>query len=194
MIADRYSLLMWLFSWVSLLIWWVVWFYPLLLRAPHFQNRPSITVAGPTRAGLLLESAAIFLAFAFRNPLDSPPGIARAVAATVLGALAAVLSWTSVPHLGKQFRIQAGLYHDHELVRTGPYAVVRHPIYSSLLCMLLCTFLIVTRWEWAAVSLVLFIVGTEIRVHSEDKLLASRFGAQFESYRKQVPAYIPFVR
>jgi protein-S-isoprenylcysteine O-methyltransferase Ste14 len=43
-------------------------------------------------------------------------------------------------------------------------------------------------------SLALFICGTEIRVHSEERLLASRFGGQFDAYRKSVPAYIPFVR
>jgi len=183
-----------LFSRISLLFWWGAWFYPFIFRAPHFQKRPSVTVSGPTLIGLLLETSGFFLAFSSRLPPDSPPGIARAAAATILGALGVLLFWTSVTHLGKQFRIQAGLYHDHELVRTGPYAVVRHPIYSSMLCMLMCTMLLVTRWEWAAVPLVLFIVGTEIRIRSEDKLLASRFGPKFESYRKDVPAYIPFVR
>jgi len=182
------------FTWISLLIWWVVWFYPFAFRAPHLQKRPSITAVGPTRVGLLLETAAIFLAFAWRSPVDAGPGIVRIGIAMGLGAIATVLAWTSVTHLGKQFRVYAGLYHDHELVRSGPYSIVRHPIYSSLLCMLLCTMLLITRLEWAAVPLAIFILGTEIRVHTEDKLLASRFGQQFESYRKQVSAYIPYVR
>ena len=174
------------------LVLWAVWLYPLLFRAPHFQKRPSITVPGPTRVGLLLECLAIMVAFAFRR--DHPPEIWQIAAAIVFAVLAAVLSWTSVTHLGKQFRVQAGLYEDHELVRTGPYAVVRHPIYASMLGMLLCTILLVTAWQWAVVSIVLFIIGTEIRVHSEEKLLGSRFGAALDEYRKQVPAYIPLVR
>jgi protein-S-isoprenylcysteine O-methyltransferase Ste14 len=182
------------FAWLSVLFWWVAWFYPFIFHAPHFQKRPSITVPGPTRVGLFLELAAIFLAFLLQNRPGDAPGIAQFVAAYLLGGLGVLLFWTSITHLGKQFRIHAGLYHDHELVRTGPYAIVRHPIYCSILCMLVCTMLLVTRLEWAAVPMALFIVGTEIRVHSEDKLLASRFGAQFESYRKQVRAYIPFVR
>jgi protein-S-isoprenylcysteine O-methyltransferase Ste14 len=104
------------------------------------------------------------------------------------------LAWTSVTHLGKQFRVHAGLYHDHALVKTGPYAIVRHPIYASLLAALLCTLLLLTPWQWIAVSLALFIGGTEIRVRSEEQLLASRFEEEFEVYRKAVPAYIPFVR
>jgi protein-S-isoprenylcysteine O-methyltransferase Ste14 len=44
------------------------------------------------------------------------------------------------------------------------------------------------------VSLALFIAGTEIRVHTEDGLLESRFGAVFARYRDAVRAYIPLVR
>ena len=177
-----------------LVVCWFAWGYPFVMRAPHNQKRHSITVIGPTRIGLLLESTAIFLAFAFRLPADSPPGLLRVVLAAVLGVLSAIASWTAVTHLGKQFRVHAGLYEDHELVRTGPYAVVRHPIYASLLGMLLCTLLVLTPWEWMPVSLAFFVVGTEIRVRTEDALLESRFGNAFRKYRNQVRAYIPFVR
>jgi protein-S-isoprenylcysteine O-methyltransferase Ste14 len=60
--------------------------------------------------------------------------------------------------------------------------------------MLLSTLLLLTRWPWTAISLALFAAGTEIRVRVEDKLLASRFGAEFEEYRKAVRAYVPWVR
>jgi len=71
---------------------------------------------------------------------------------------------------------------------------VRHPIYTSFLGMVLCTILLVTRLEWAPLPLILFIAGTEIRVRTEDNLLASRFGDLFREYQKSVVAYIPFVR
>ena len=83
---------------------------------------------------------------------------------------------------------------DHALVRTGPYALVRHPIYASLLAMLAATLLAFTRGWWPVLALVLYIAGTEIRVHTEDRLLHSRFGREFELYRSRVPAYLPFVR
>jgi protein-S-isoprenylcysteine O-methyltransferase Ste14 len=38
------------------------------------------------------------------------------------------------------------------------------------------------------------VAGTEIRVHTEEKLLASRFGPEFTEYKNKVPAYVPFVR
>jgi protein-S-isoprenylcysteine O-methyltransferase Ste14 len=181
-------------GWIVLGVCWLAWAWPFAFRVPHYQKRPSITAMAPTAAGLLLEVLAIAIAFAFRLPPGHPPGLARILASMVAGLVAAALSWTSVKHLGKQFRVNAGLYEDHELVRTGPYGIVRHPIYSSILAILLSTILLLTPWPWAAVSLALFVAGTEIRVRTEDNLLASRFGREFAEYRKKVPAYVPFVR
>ena len=183
-----------LVAWIELMVCWFAWLYPFLFRAPHFQKRASITSSTPTLIGLFLEGLAIFTAFTFRYPPEFPPGPVRIAASMLFGILAAVLSWTSVRHLGRQFRLRAGLYEDHELVQTGPYAIVRHPIYSSLLCVLVCTLLLLTPWQWGLVSLVLFVAGTEIRVHTEDGLLASRFHDTFRAYQKKVPAYVPFLR
>ncbi|HUI55555.1 MAG TPA: isoprenylcysteine carboxylmethyltransferase family protein [Bryobacteraceae bacterium] len=180
--------------WLELLVWWFAWFFSFMFRAPHVQKRESITLTAPTLAGLFFEVGAIFLAATHRIPPGSALGMARVAASVVFGALAAVLSWTSVTHLGKQFRLRAGLYADHELVRTGPYAVVRHPIYASLLAILLCTIALLTPWQWGVISVAAFVVGTEIRVRAEDKLLESRFGEEFRAYRRRVRAYVPLVR
>jgi len=172
---------------------WLAWAWPFAFRAPHYQKRPSITAMAPSITGLLLEVLAVVIALAFRLPPSHPPGPVRILASMVAGLIAAALSWTSVQHLGKQFRVNAGLYQDHELVRTGPYRVVRHPIYSSVLAILLSTILLLTPgggrrcrccYSW----------WDRDRVRTEDKLLASRFGPEFAEYRKKVPAYLPFVR
>ena len=118
----------------------------------------------------------------------------RLAGTVVFGAVGGVLSWMSVRHLGRQFRINAGLYEDHQLVTTGPYAVVRHPFYASLLAMLTSTLSLLAPWECALVSLALFVAGTEIRVAAEDGLLASRFGERFAEYKARVKAYVPYVR
>ncbi len=179
---------------IVLALLWVVWFYPFLLRAPWRQKRANITVAVPTRIGLACETAAILFALAMHRPLGEPVATARFTLALVFASVAIQMAFSSVKHLGKQFRLHAGLYHDHELVRTGAYAVVRHPIYAALLAMLFATILIVTPFRWAVVSVAVFIAGTEIRVRTEDRLLASRFGQEFSEYRTRVSAYLPFVR
>jgi protein-S-isoprenylcysteine O-methyltransferase Ste14 len=179
---------------LALTAFWIIWWYPFLFRAPHFQNRRSITSRRPTAIGLTLEVVAIAIAFALHFPLSVPRTPLRIALSVLFGAAAAVLAWTSVTHLGRQFRITAGLYEDHELVTTGPYGIVRHPIYASLLAMLLCTLALLTPIRWAALSLAIFAAGTEIRVRTEDGLLAARFGERFNRYRGSVSAYLPFVR
>lgn len=186
--------MMTLVHWVELMVAWLAWVYPFIFLAPHYQKRASVTASKPTLAGLFFESLAIFTAFVFRLPPGSPPGSARVAVSLVFAVLAAVLSWTSVRHLGRQFRIRAGLYEDHELVQSGPYAVVRHPIYASLLCILACTLLLLTPWQWWPLAIAWFVAGTEIRVRAEDRLLESRFPASFRVYRAKVWAYVPFVR
>jgi protein-S-isoprenylcysteine O-methyltransferase Ste14 len=190
------NLSMLLLALIVLMTCWCAWAYPFIFRAPHHQKRPSITLIAPTLAGLLLECLAIFIAFVsgFRLAPGEPPGALRLAASVLFGATAGTLSWTSVTHLGRQFRVNAGLYEDHQLVRTGPYAIVRHPIYSSLFAILLCTICMLTPWVWAILSVALFVAGTEIRVHAEDGLLSSRFGEEFARYKSKVPAYVPFLR
>jgi len=187
--------MMWVISWSLVTVAWFSWLYPLLFRAPHKQERPSVTLAGPTRAGLLLQCIGIAIAFLGRAPLEVSPGPLRILLAVAIWIPCLLMSWTSVTHLGRQFRISAGLYEDHQLVSTGPYRLVRHPIYTSMLGMLVCTLLLLlTNWPWAVAALAFYIAGTEIRVRAEDSLLDSRFGDQFRQYRDSVPAYIPFVR
>jgi protein-S-isoprenylcysteine O-methyltransferase Ste14 len=108
--------------------------------------------------------------------------------------LACLLSWTGTRALGRQWRIDAGLSSDHELVTHGPYSVVRHPIYTSMLCLFLANGLLTSSLPLFAVGAVCFVTGTEIRVRTEERLLAGHFGKQYAEYRRRVPAYVPFLR
>jgi protein-S-isoprenylcysteine O-methyltransferase Ste14 len=115
------------------------------------------------------------------------------VAVPLLGA-GSLLSWTSARTLGKQWRFDAALNTDHELVQSGAYRVVRHPIYASMFAMMLGTGFLITRLWLLAAAIAFFVAGTEVRIRVEDALLASRFGERFEEYRRRVPAYVPFMR
>ncbi len=179
---------------VELLVCWFAWAYPFIVRAPHWQKRKAKIDALSTWSGFFLEGAAVFLAWVNRLGPGEPPGLARVIASMAIGPWAGALAWFAVKHLGRQWRITAGVWDDHELVRGGPYSLVRHPVYASLFLLLLSTLLLLTPWMWVAVSLALFITGTEIRIRGEERLLKERFGKQFEDYRREVRAYIPFVR
>lgn len=128
------------------------------------------------------------------NFWEASPPPWRIALSTFLLVPAVILSWSAKSALGRQWRIDAGLNADHELVAAGPYQVVRHPIYTSMLCLLLGTGMMITPWWLFVPSLLLFVVGTEIRVRIEDRLLSAHFGRAFADYRHRVRSYVPFLR
>jgi len=163
--------------------------YPFLFRPKQQEARESV-IDPKARWGIALQIAAFVLVsiIVFK---PKPAGVL--VAAIVVMPLSVWLGWRAVMHLGKQWRIQAGLFSNHELVRTGPYRVLRHPIYVALLGMLIGTGLVVSWWPIVVLAASLFVAGMEIRIHAEDALLADRFGEAFEKYRATVAAYIPLL-
>ena len=79
----------------------------------------------------------------------------------------------------------------HELIRSGPYAYVRHPIYSGLLLALLGSALAVGEWR-ALVGLALFVVAFARKLTIEERFMANEFGEAYARYRAEVKALIPF--
>ncbi|MFB3828770.1 MAG: isoprenylcysteine carboxylmethyltransferase family protein [Bryobacteraceae bacterium] len=170
---------------------WLAWGAPFLWRIARTDGRAHVVSNRRVHAGFWFQTAACAAACLFRIPAASTP---RVAAFAVLAPAAIALAWWSTRSLGRQFAVHAGLYADHQLVRSGAYALVRHPIYASVLLMWLATAALITRWEaWLPLAAVL-LIGTEIRVRGEDGLLARRFGKEFEEYRRATRAYVPFVR
>ena len=93
--------------------------------------------------------------------------------------------------LGKQWSLQARVLEDHKLVREGPYRFVRHPIYTGMLGMIMAAGLAWSHWIGFLIALILFSIGTAIRVRSEEKLLREQFGAAFDDYKRSVPGVVP---
>ena len=170
---------------------WIIWMLPFALsrrsqpRAQQLDRR--------ARWGIALVAISFAVLWQYQFWETSLP-IWRLTLGIILFILADVLSWTATRVLGKQWRVDAGLNAEHELVTQGPYRLVRHPIYTSVLCVLWATGFILLPLPLLLLATVPAVIGTEIRVRIEDGLLASRFGARFDDYRRNVAAYIPFVR
>jgi protein-S-isoprenylcysteine O-methyltransferase Ste14 len=143
--------------------------------------------------GMVIEAAAFAVALGVRDPSGTLPGWIYGSAA-VLHIVAAAFGWQAAVWLGREFRVQAVVTDTHRLITSGPYAVVRHPIYASLLGMVAATGVILSDGRSLLLALPIAVIGTEIRVRAEDRLLAAHFGPQFEAYRKRVRAYLPGVR
>jgi protein-S-isoprenylcysteine O-methyltransferase Ste14 len=181
---------------VALVVAWFAWALPFALQRRKIGGRdPRARIDPRARWGILLEMCGFALIY-LHEPRTWAASIAtwRAILGALFAAFGVALTWSAVHHLGKQWRFDAGLNADHELVQSGAYRIVRHPIYASMLCMLLMVIAWLGTWPGWPIGLVLFIAGTEIRVRIEDKLLTERFGERFTIWRRAVAAYVPFVR
>jgi protein-S-isoprenylcysteine O-methyltransferase Ste14 len=83
-----------------------------------------------------------------------------------------------------------GVKQEHELVTRGPYALVRHPIYTGLLVALTGTALYDGRWR-ALLGVALFTIGFWLKARSEENLLEGEFGDDYRTYRARTPMLIP---
>jgi protein-S-isoprenylcysteine O-methyltransferase Ste14 len=84
------------------------------------------------------------------------------------------------------------LKRDHELIVSGPYALVRHPIYTGVLLGLLGTALAVGEWR-AALAVVLAAAAYWRKLGIEEAVMRRQFGEAYARYAARVPALIPFV-
>ncbi len=122
----------------------------------------------------------------------SKPVAAAAGMFTILAAIgSAWLATTAINTLGKEWSLTARLLEGHKLATSGPYSFVRHPIYTGMLGMLVATGLAISHPIALLAALVVFFIGTIIRIRSEEKLLREAFGDQFENYARRVPAMVP---
>ena len=147
--------------------------------------------------GVALQGMSYGIVWGVRRAPFSPIVASKpiSIAAGLLAVCAAVGSvWLitlAVKTLGKEWSLTARLVEGHKLATSGPYAIVRHPIYTGMLGMLVATGLAISDWLALLVALFIFFVGTTIRVRSEEKLLREAFGEQFENYARNVRAIVP---
>ena len=81
---------------------------------------------------------------------------------------------------------------DHELVQSGPYRLVRHPIYTGLLAGVLGT-AIARNDGQGCIALAIAVVALWHKLRVEERFMEETFGAAYRDYRARVKALIPFV-
>lgn len=95
-------------------------------------------------------------------------------------------------YLGRNWSGIVTVKQDHELIRTGPYRYVRHPIYSGLLLAVAGS--AIARGEWRGVLAVLIVFAALWRkLKLEEQWMIETFGDAYLRYRAEVRALIPFV-
>jgi protein-S-isoprenylcysteine O-methyltransferase Ste14 len=169
---------------------------PMLVR-----SRTGSQTRSPASLGAMaLQGLAFAIVWGWSRPagtplLGGPPALEPVLAATaVLVALASGLFglW-AVRTLGRQWSLVARLTEQHELITTGPYAIVRHPIYTAMFGLLLATGAARSEFVATVIAAAIYTGATMMRVGSEERLLSAGFGDAHDTYRRRVRAFIPGV-
>lgn len=178
-----------LFSWLGWLL--------LFLGHKKPKKEASVRRAPAARVGIALQALSFFPPWWLRtesfpaSALPAPLLWLSCLLAMLVAAAAVGMAVAARRELGKQWSYEARLVEGHRLVVGGPYAHVRHPIYSAMLGMLLATGLTFGVWWSLLIALPIYAAGAAIRVRAEERLLQAAFGEDFEAYCRYVPAILP---
>ena len=175
---------------------WVAWLLSWLL-ASRWTNVTRIRQSGldELKHGVVVwvGAALLFGRPGVAGPLLHPfyqrgPAMAwTGVGITLCGFLWA---WWARLHLGRQWSASVTLKEGHSLIRSGPYRLTRHPIYSGLLLAALGSAVVQDTWA-AVIGFVLVTLGLWVKSRQEERLMASAFGVEYAAYRAEVPALVP---
>jgi protein-S-isoprenylcysteine O-methyltransferase Ste14 len=114
-----------------------------------------------------------------------------------LAVLGVALTWIGIAialwarwHLGQYWSSRVALKEDHQLIRTGPYAYFRHPIYSGLDLAAVGGALAINQWRCVA-GVGLIVLGYWIKARKEESMLAAQFGEAFQEHCRRTGFLIP---
>ncbi len=125
-----------------------------------------------------------------RRFVPDTPAIAWAgMALTMAGCAFAI--WARLL-LGGNWSGSVTVKRDHQLIRRGPYTIVRHPIYSGFLLGMLGTAQAMGQWRGLA-GLALAFIGWHMKSRKEEDFMVAQFGDAYTAYQHEVKALIPFV-
>jgi protein-S-isoprenylcysteine O-methyltransferase Ste14 len=111
------------------------------------------------------------------------------LAAAALAGLA--FTWWARIHLGRLWSRAITRKQDHRIVDSGPYALVRHPIYSGLIAALVAS-AIAEATPTALGGAALLAFGFWVRARAEERFLSAELGAEtYAAYRRRVPMLLP---
>ena len=95
-------------------------------------------------------------------------------------------------HLGKNWSAEVRIGEGHELVTSGPYRHLRHPIYTAMLGMFAGTALASSQVH-ALVAIALLVLAYIRKTRLEEEILEKTFGAEFDAYRRESWSLVPLV-
>src|ERR1700690_432088 len=173
---------------VLLVVWAIAW-----LRTKRNQERAPFVSRLSYGVPVVLASWLLFsenFPFTWLQNRIIPKNIYTEAAAVTVTALGIALAIWARFYLGQNWSSAPPVKVGHELIRPGPYAWVRHPIYSGLILAAIGT-AIARREPRGFVSVVLLWLGFLIKSRMEEKFMRKTFGPDYEDYSKSTGALVP---
>ena len=177
------------YLWLMFGVVWMLW----AIRGKPVQRRASLSSSLPY---VLFTVAGFYVMFSRRLSVDwlhvvlfpARPWI-EITGLVVTAAGLGFAIWARA-YLGGNWSGAVSVKVGHELIRTGPYRWVRHPIYSGLILALLGTALDIGQTR-GLVALVLLYAGFKIKSRLEESVMRGVFGAQYDDYSRSTGAIVP---
>lgn len=145
--------------------------------------------------GIAVQALAFFVAsFGPQHIALDPLGtkaLVEAAAVAVLMATAIGLFFAAARAMGRNWSLVARTREDHQLVQTGPFAHLRHPIYTALFLVMVAIAIAFGHTGRLLIAAPLYALGTWLRVSEEERLLRAMFGADHDAYAARVKRFVP---
>jgi protein-S-isoprenylcysteine O-methyltransferase Ste14 len=149
-------------------------------------------------AGIIIQATAFAAVWSIHRPVlssfansDTSVQLLLGMLTVALAVVSCLMAISAQRVLGKEWSLTARVITDHKLATQGPYRITRNPIYTGMFGLLIATGLLSSHWIALFGAVVLYLIGTFIRIRSEERLLAEVFGPEYEDYKRRVPALIP---
>lgn len=126
------------------------------------------------------------------DPLGTAALVEAALVAALMAGSVGLFAWATRA-MGRNWSLVARTRDDHALIVTGPFAHVRHPIYSALFLLLPALAIALGHARQLAVTIPLYAFATYLRTAEEERLLRASFGEAYEAYARRVKRFVPGV-
>jgi protein-S-isoprenylcysteine O-methyltransferase Ste14 len=184
--------------WVFGVVAWYVIRYPFERRAKRSRvvsdRRSPSDIAGLAAALLGLAIVpGFYVATGIPKTADYPASACAIALGSIVFATALWVFRRSHKELGRNWSITLEIRERHKLVCTGPYAVIRHPMYTSFMLMGLGQAFLLSNWVAGAAGLIGFAVLFFLRVNKEERMMLENFGPEYRAYMERTKRIIPYL-
>ena len=184
--------------WVIGIVGWYVIRYPFERRARRVRvvtgGRSSSETVGLAAALLgLAILPGFYVATGIPEAADYPASAWAVALGTIIFACALWIFRISHKALGRNWSITLEIREQHKLICAGPYALVRHPMYTSFLLISLGQAFLLSNWVVGLAGLIGFAVLFFLRVDKEERMMLENFGPEYRSYMERTKRIIPYL-